>query len=508
MHTMQSRFFELWIGTWPTTIDWTGAVLSTYISATLRSLVNTVAAQDRNRDDSKGETRAHLDLTGTVNQYFTQITSYYFGEAAFALRGEAYDDMLWVVLGWLENLRFIDLQNRLHLKASPDTETTVRSKQPWYGKQFEPAFAHRAHVFYNLVAGGWDSRLCGGGLTWNPHKQPYKNTITNTLFVTASIDMYLYHPGDNNSSPFLASDVGDDGFAHTAGIPSLRRHDPSMLRNAIRAYDWLERVNMSNAHGLLVDGYHIRNWRDRNDSSDVRQCDVRDETLYTYNQGVLLSGLRGLWEATGDESYLAKAHRLVRNTIAATGWDLRHQRPVQGMQWAGLGRGGVMEEFCDRSGSCSQDGQTFKGIYFHHLTRLCEALATEEALIPGITFLATRDMGQDHAARCKSYLSWVGWNAKAVMGTRDSSGLFGMWWTPGLWNLRDMGSQDLPRGANDYKNTTTDAANTVQDFGEVPGEVDASEWDPNLRGRGRTVETQGGGLMVLRCLWQLRSLYK
>jgi len=28
-----------------------------------------------------------------------------------------------------------------------------------------------------------------------------------------------------------------------------------------------------------------------------------------------------------------------------------------------------------------------------------------------------------------------------------------------------------------------------------------SEWDPNLRGRGRTVETQGGGLAVLRALW-------
>ncbi|KAK8205590.1 hypothetical protein M8818_004963 [Zalaria obscura] len=25
--TMQSRYFELWIGTWPTSIDWTGAVL-------------------------------------------------------------------------------------------------------------------------------------------------------------------------------------------------------------------------------------------------------------------------------------------------------------------------------------------------------------------------------------------------------------------------------------------------------------------------------------------------
>jgi hypothetical protein len=28
-----------------------------------------------------------------------------------------------------------------------------------------------------------------------------------------------------------------------------------------------------------------------------------------------------------------------------------------------------------------------------------------------------------------------------------------------------------------------------------------NEWDPNLRGRGRTVETQGGGLAVLRALW-------
>ncbi len=30
--------------------------------------------------------------------------------------------------------------------------------------------------------------------------------------------------------------------------------------------------------------------------------------------------------------------------------------------------------------------------------------------------------------------------------------------------------------------------------------------DPNNRGRGRTVETQGGGLAVLRALWEVGRL--
>ena len=38
LETMQSRYFKIWLGTWPRAIDWTAAVLGTHVSATLTTL--------------------------------------------------------------------------------------------------------------------------------------------------------------------------------------------------------------------------------------------------------------------------------------------------------------------------------------------------------------------------------------------------------------------------------------------------------------------------------------
>ncbi len=38
LRVMQDSYFEPWLGTWPTAIDWTAAVMGTYVSGALRSL--------------------------------------------------------------------------------------------------------------------------------------------------------------------------------------------------------------------------------------------------------------------------------------------------------------------------------------------------------------------------------------------------------------------------------------------------------------------------------------
>ena len=45
-------------------------------------------------------------------------------------------------------------------------------------------------------------------MSWNPYLEPYKNAITNELFISASIGMYLYFPGDDNDSPFSRKPTG------------------------------------------------------------------------------------------------------------------------------------------------------------------------------------------------------------------------------------------------------------------------------------------------------------
>lgn len=512
LEIMENHFFAVSHGTWPQAIDWTAAVMGTQVSATLSAMTSYAKALELSTLHSIDEARDHENL---INRYFTQITSFYFGENAFALRTQAYDDMLWVVLGWLETIKFIKLHSSLHYTSSYDNNAT------WYANQFIPQYAHRAHLFYDLASRGWDTTLCGGGMVWNPSLAPYKNAITNQLYIAASISMYLYFPGDSDPSPFLAR----------TGLPPAKAHDVQYLDNAVKAYKWLKESDMRNKYGLYVDGFHISGWRGgKNGSNGTGECDLRDEAVYTYNQGVILSGLKGLWEATGSRDYLEDGHELVRNVIAATGWEDRGTE--RQYRWAGLGRSGVMEELCDWSGSCSQNGQTFKGIYFHHLTLFCSPLIRREWDENKEALLDDGETRQLHQKSCDEYGDWIRHNAFAAYVTRNQDGEFGEWWgRPARRRRQDEEKEEREKlggpisQGTDYRNEGVPMdeiwrlpeddimykSDLDQDFGNAQRSCDAIHGsadevglrDINDRGRGRTVETQSGGLAVLRALWRL-----
>jgi hypothetical protein len=552
LETMQNFYFQLWVGTWPSCIDWTGAVLGTLVSASLfslsRSLEYVLPLADSIHSippsQSKEVTLEGQLIENEINKYFSQSIAYYFGQDAFGIRTQAYDDMLWVVLGWLESVRFVKLHTDAHYMGTEDEQ------KAWYGKQFVPAFSHRARVFYDIAAKGWDTKLCGGGMNWNPHLTPYKNAITNELYISASIGMYLDFPGDRNEAPFVsaqdqAKGKSRDGDTAEGMTSPAKAHDPVYLNNAIEGYDWLKNSNMTNEKGLYVDGFHIKDWSRSNDTG-TGKCDVRNEMVYTYNQGVLLSGLRSLWEGTGNRMYLEDGHELVRNVISATGWQSEYTRTAD---WSGLGRNGILQEICDEAGTCSQNGQTFKGIFFHHLTLFCEPLP-EVPAVPGKTHGAGAIEASLHASSCHEYTQWVTWNARAAMGTRDAHGRFGMWWGA---NVNNINKRPIPTGAEDYRNdglgdrarwgvgwksgTGVTPPSRIEDEGifvlgarvPSPAKGTPTDWvdvktgrsfvkdpdfpqnlnasDINDRGRGRTVETQGGGVAVVRAMWEFVSRY-
>lgn len=517
LETMQREFFELWLGTWPEAIDWTAAVMATHISATLHSITRSMQYSVYGQDDhvySKGIIQRTENL---MNEYYTQTTAYYFGQDAFALRTQAYDDMLWVVLGWLESIKLITTHNALHHKRRPLSDCTAgqanreAEHRDWFGVQFLPAFAHRANVFYSLVASGWDTSLCGGGLTWNPALTPYKNTITNTQFFAASIGMYLHHPGDDNSSPFInpaearhSNKPGTQSSPNASTQQTLlpaKPHDLAYLHAAQKSYAWLHAVNLTNSHGLYVDGYHISDPH-RPDSTPA-QCDLRTEELYTYNQAVILSGLHGLWHATGNTSHLRAAHSLIRNVIAATNFALPQLSPeLQPPQKLSdiLGTDGILTERCDPSPSgCGQDAQAFKGIFFHHLTSFCEPLPTRVPLVPHLTFVADPATARLHRRSCVEYGPWVARNVEAALGTRDERGVFGGWW--GAGRSRAEAAPGAVRQLQEESSREIDKMHLGREAREGLG-----GGDPNDRGRGRTLETHSGGLAVLRALRQILEL--
>jgi hypothetical protein len=503
LDVLQQDYFTIWQGIYPTSIDWTSAVIGTYVASALTTL-----------STSFSSLQSHKENENLINKYFSQLVGSYFGQDAFALRQQAYDDMLWVVLGWLESIKFIKTHSSLHYSS-------LNSKDgDWHGQQYIPAFAHRARIFWDMASAGWDTTLCDGGMIWSPYLIPYKNAITNELYIAASVSMYLYFPGDTNNSPFGYF------YSPTIASPPGKPHDPKYLAAAIEAYQWLNSSNMTDASGLYVDGYHVSGWsKNQPKNSTANRCDERNEMVYTYNQGVLLTGQRGLYEATGMLSYLQDGHALISSVISATGWDLARNL-VPGTlgnleelgKWHGLGRSGILEEFCDGKGDCSQDAQTFKGIFFHHLTAFCTVLP-HHLVYADDPLIGKRAKQSDiqghkiwHSDECAKYNGWIQHNAAAALTTKNVKGRFGMWWGASRRHSthEDVnGEVELPANAVDYRNQgipqqwesgkrqSMDASNSDETDRE------SQAWDLNDRGRGRTVETQGGGVSVLRARWEL-----
>ena len=124
--------------------------------------------------------------------------------------------------------------------------------------------------------------------------------------------------------------------------------------------------------------------------------------------------------------------------------------------------------------------------------------------------------------------------------TRDESGEIGMWWGIRAYGSNHGSDFDLvnrkdddnesdlvsPREGTDYRNygipideiwrDSDDSAwderwsKQTGDWSEetkrrTSTSQDSHVWDPNSRGRGRTVETQSGGLAVFRAAWMIGS---
>lgn len=452
LEVMQSEF---WGGSnWPLGINWTEAVFNQIEWATLNSIARYGGPCS----------------TSTVNQYYSQLLNFYNAENVAGVMNEKYDDMQWVVLEWLEAIKFLTLY-----------ENTSQNQN------YIAEFAHRARQFWDVASQGWNTTLCGGGMVWTYTLLPYKNAITNELYVSSSIGMYLYSPGDS------------------IGFPPVPAHDPKYLNAAIEAYKWLSTIGLTNPQGLYADGFHISGYQNASDPG-TGNCDQRDEDVYTYNQGVVLSGLRGLWDATGEEFYLDDGHTLVSNVIAATGWISSTQ---QNSAWSGLGSNGTLQDVCDVTNSCSQDGQNFKGVFFSHFTAFCEPLAVGQQ--EGIIFNGTTAQAKAHQAKCDSYLDWVQHNAQAAYRTRNATGVYGGNWNVPAADAACNSPPQQPAGSSDYRNkgipsnwTLPGAPAAVSDVGLVGTgpSCPPNTSDSNTLGRGRTPETQSGGLAVMMALVQ------
>ncbi|TFY60411.1 hypothetical protein EVG20_g7426 [Dentipellis fragilis] len=167
------------------------------------------------------------------------------------------------------------------------------------------AFMNAAGQIYDFIAGQWDN-TCGGGVWWST-AHTYKNAITNELFLLTSASGYL------------------------------RTNDQKYLTNANNVWNWLSASGMRNSQGL---------W---NDGLDSDTCANNGQTTWTYNQGVIASGLGALYAATGNTTLLDQAEITLDATIAH------------------LTVNNILKESCDNAasstGACNHD----QGIWTKHV---------------------------------------------------------------------------------------------------------------------------------------------
>ncbi|VDB93551.1 unnamed protein product [Peniophora sp. CBMAI 1063] len=204
-----------------------------------------------------------------------------------------------------------------------------------HGQDTTP-FMNAAGQIYDLVAGQWDD-TCGGGVWWSSAKT-YKNAITNELFLLTSAQGYS------------------------------RTNDGKYLQNAKNVWAWLEGSGMRNSDGLWNDGLVLAT------------CKNNAETTWTYNQGVIASGLASLYAITKNATLLDQAEVTLDATVAH------------------LADNGILKESCDDDASqpCNQDQQIFKGIWTKHVQYYLDQANDSKRTAKYSSFLGVQSSGAFH----------------------------------------------------------------------------------------------------------------
>jgi predicted alpha-1,6-mannanase (GH76 family) len=173
-----------------------------------------------------------------------------------------------------------------------------------------------AQSIFEDMAGGWDTKVCGGGIWWSKDRQ-YKNAIANELFLSVAARL-----GDRTADP--AQKAHYVGWARTE-------------------WQWFSHSGMINQYHLINDGL---------DSSDPLHCINNGQAVYTYNQGVVLGGLVALSKTNrADPTLLATAREIADAALL-------HLTDVNGV----LHDGGEAKS--------GPDGVQFKGIFVRNLMYL------------------------------------------------------------------------------------------------------------------------------------------
>lgn len=178
----------------------------------------------------------------------------------------------------------------------------------WTG---DKKYLEMSRVIFSDMTTGWNDD-CGGGLLWKKGLS-YKGTISNGLTFTLATRLHLAETGHINGR--------------------------SCLQWSMDIWKWMMNSELVNNKGLMQDGVRNKDGK----------CELV-KSIWTYNQGVVLSGLVNLHKITGEEYYLNSAHNLAKSAIKNM-----------------VDEDGVLKEINCEPNKCNGDAEQFKGIFMRHL---------------------------------------------------------------------------------------------------------------------------------------------
>ncbi|MCW2503895.1 MAG: glycosyl hydrolase, family 76 [Actinomycetia bacterium] len=209
----------------------------------------------------------------------------------------------------------------------------------------------------DFIAGYWDG-VCGGGV-WGKDSKNAKNSISNALYIQLTAALHNRIPGDT-----------------------------TYLQRAKAAWTWY-RTKLVTSSNMITDGI------------DMATCANGTGSIWTYNQGVILSALAELSKATGDATLLTTARQLA-NTSTTSGY---------------IHSGGILRDWCEPDGCAGNPGDSpsFKGPYVR-------GVGTLNRLLTDHPYTAYLDKQADTAyAKSRTSLSHYGLSWAGPFDTADAA---------------------------------------------------------------------------------------
>ena len=181
----------------------------------------------------------------------------------------------------------------------------------WTGNE---EYLKTAKIIFKDITLGWDE-ICGGGIYWKKGLSG-KSTISNELTLLLAARLYLVNNETVNGK--------------------------SYLQWSVDIWNWILSAKIINEMGQVQDGVNNNNG----------SCKINPR-IWTYNQGVILSGLVNLHKITGDNTYLNHAHSIAEAAINNMATE----------------KGILYENRCEPD-NCNGDAEQFKGVFMRHLAVL------------------------------------------------------------------------------------------------------------------------------------------